>query len=263
MRKIPTVVFLGGESSGKSTICGLIIKNVSAASQDEITEAIQAANDNISNNIKENITENITENNTENIVNEDLFRLGINSLRWIIDTCKKSRSIGHTIDYSFKPIIFGTQEFVIIDTPGKCDYIKNTISSITLADCAVLVVSARKNEFDISINNGSIINQLLLAYSLGISDIIILVSKMDEPCTPNESFSLSLFQYIVQVITNILEELDFPSSRQTEYLVDENKKDKGCVGGGGKYVFIPVSAYYDVNITHTHVRAMGAVVGVF
>merc|ERR1712062_238737 len=67
----------------------------------------------------------------------------------------------------------------IIDAPGHRDFIKNMITGTSQADCAVLIVAAGVGEFEAGISkNGQTREHALLAYTLGVKQMIIGINKL-------------------------------------------------------------------------------------
>jgi len=99
---------------------------------------------------------------------------------WVLDKLKAERERGITIDIALWK--FETAKFyvTIIDAPGHRDFIKNMITGTSQADCAVLIVAAGTGEFEAGISkNGQTREHALLAYTLGVKQMIIGVNKMD------------------------------------------------------------------------------------
>jgi len=101
---------------------------------------------------------------------------------------KEERERGVTIDLRFEKFETEKVFFTIIDAPGHRDFIKNRITGTSQADAAILVVSARKGEFEVGVGPGGQTREhAYLARTLGVSQIAVAINKMDEPDTVNYS----------------------------------------------------------------------------
>jgi len=104
---------------------------------------------------------------------------------WVLDKLKAERERGITIDIALWK--FETEKYyvTIIDAPGHRDFIKNMITGTSQADCAVLIVAAGVGEFEAGISKeGQTREHALLAYTLGVKQLIIGVNKMDSTAPP-------------------------------------------------------------------------------
>merc|ERR1711920_69331 len=128
---------------------------------------------------------------------------------WVLDKLKAERERGITIDISLWKFETAKYYVTIIDAPGHRDFIKNMITGTSQADCAVLVVAAGTGEFEAGISkNGQTREHALLAYTLGVKQMIVAVNKMD---TAEPPYSEKRFDEIKTEVSNYIKKIGYAS----------------------------------------------------
>merc|ERR1712170_138837 len=95
----------------------------------------------------------------------------------------------------------------IIDAPGHRDFIKNMITGTSQADCGVLIIAAGTGEFEAGISkNGQTREHALLAYTLGVKQLIVGVNKMDSTEPP---YSQARFEEISKEVSNFIKKVGY------------------------------------------------------
>jgi len=126
---------------------------------------------------------------------------------WVLDKLKAERERGITIDISLWKFETSKYYVTIIDAPGHRDFIKNMITGTSQADCAVLVVAAGVGEFEAGISkNGQTREHALLAYTLGVKQMIIAVNKMD---STEPKYSEQRFEEIKSEVSAFVKKIGF------------------------------------------------------
>lgn len=73
------------------------------------------------------------------------------------------------------------KRYTILDAPGHKNYVPNMIGGASQADIAILVISAKKGEFESGFHkNGQTREHSILAKTLGIKHLIVAINKMDD-----------------------------------------------------------------------------------
>lgn len=103
-------------------------------------------------------------------------------LSWALDTNDEEREKGKTVECGRAFFETEKKHFTILDAPGHKSFVPNMISGATQADLAVLVISARKGEFETGFDRGGQTREhAMLVKTAGVRHMIVLVNKMDDP----------------------------------------------------------------------------------
>jgi len=126
---------------------------------------------------------------------------------WVLDKLKAERERGITIDIALWKFETTKYEVTIIDAPGHRDFIKNMITGTSQADCAVLIVAAGVGEFEAGISkNGQTREHALLAYTLGVKQMIVAVNKMD---STEPKYSKDRFNEICKEVSSYVKKIGY------------------------------------------------------
>ncbi|XP_055298244.1 eukaryotic peptide chain release factor GTP-binding subunit ERF3A isoform X2 [Sitodiplosis mosellana] len=103
-------------------------------------------------------------------------------LSWALDTNQEERDKGKTVEVGRAFFETEKKHFTILDAPGHKSFVPNMIGGAAQADLAVLVLSARKGEFETGFDRGGQTREhAMLAKTAGVKHLVVLVNKMDDP----------------------------------------------------------------------------------
>ncbi|KAH9252906.1 elongation factor 1-alpha [Batrachochytrium salamandrivorans] len=126
---------------------------------------------------------------------------------WVMDKLKAERERGITIDIALWQFESPKFHFTVIDAPGHRDFIKNMITGTSQADVAVLVIASGTGEFEAGIaKDGQTREHALLAFTLGVKQIIVAVNKMDDKTT---NYSKARFDEIKEEVSGFLAKVGY------------------------------------------------------
>lgn len=102
-------------------------------------------------------------------------------LAFIMDTGEEEREKGKTVEVGRAHFETPQKRFTMLDAPGHKNYVPNMIQGAAQADVAILVISARKGEFETGFDRGGQTREhAMLAKTLGVDKLVVVINKMDE-----------------------------------------------------------------------------------
>jgi len=126
---------------------------------------------------------------------------------WVLDKLKAERERGITIDIALWKFETPKYHVTIIDAPGHRDFIKNMITGTSQADCGILIIASGTGEFEAGISkNGQTREHALLAYTLGVKQLIVAVNKMDSTEPP---YSKARFEEIQKEVSGFIKKVGY------------------------------------------------------
>ena len=132
---------------------------------------------------------------------------------WVLDKLKAERERGITIDIALWKFESVKYSFTIIDAPGHRDFIKNMITGTSQADVAILVCAAGTGEFEAGFGKeGQTREHALLAYTMGIKQVIVGINKMDSTTPP---YDKERFDDISKEVIDYLKKIGFQQKNVT------------------------------------------------
>jgi len=146
---------------------------------------------------------------------------------WVLDKLKEERERGMTIDLAFWKFETDKYFFTIIDAPGHRDFVKNMITGTSQADAGLLIVSAKKGDYEAGIGPGGQTREhVFLMRTLGVNQLVVGITKMDDPTV---KFDQQRFEEVSNGVRDLLKMVGYDTS---------------------KIPIIPISGWTGDNLTH-------------
>ncbi|KAJ9063631.1 translation termination factor GTPase eRF3 [Entomophthora muscae] len=147
-------------------------------------------------------------------------------LSWALDLNSEERAKGKTVECGRAYFETKTRKYTVLDAPGHKNYVPSMLGGASQADVGVLVISARRGEFETGFERGGQTREhAVLAKTAGVNKLFIAINKMDDPTV---NWDKERYDEIVDKLTPFLKGTGF------------NPKTD--------LVFLPVSGYTGANL---------------
>uniref|UniRef100_A0A0X3NR54 Eukaryotic peptide chain release factor GTP-binding subunit ERF3A n=2 Tax=Schistocephalus solidus TaxID=70667 RepID=A0A0X3NR54_SCHSO len=149
-----SVVFIGHVDAGKSTIGGHLLHLTGMVDKRTLEKFAKEAKDK----------------------NRETWYLS-----WALDTNLEERDKGITVECGRAFFETENKHFILVDAPGHKSFVPNMITGAAIADLAILVISARRGEFETGFEKGGQTREhAMLVKTAGVKHLIVLINKMDD-----------------------------------------------------------------------------------
>ncbi|KAL8785410.1 MAG: hypothetical protein Q9195_008645 [Heterodermia aff. obscurata] len=102
-------------------------------------------------------------------------------LSWALDLTKEERAKGKTVEVGRGFFETEKRRYSILDAPGHKTFVPNMIGGASQADVGILVISARKGEYETGFEKGGQTREhAILAKTQGVNKLIVVINKMDD-----------------------------------------------------------------------------------
>jgi peptide chain release factor subunit 3 len=154
-------------------------------------------------------------------------------LSWALDLTNEERSKGKTVEVGRGFFETDKRKYSILDAPGHKTYVPNMIGGASQADVGILVISARKGEYETGFEKGGQTREhAMLAKTQGVNKLVVVINKMDDP-TVNWSHdrylecTTKLAQFLKGTGYNLKTDVFFMpiAAQQTQGIKDRIPKD--------------------------------------
>ena len=147
-------------------------------------------------------------------------------LSWALDSTPQERAKGKTVEVGRAYFETDLRRYTVLDAPGHKTFVPSMISGAAQADIAILVISARKGEFETGFERGGQTREhIMLVKTAGVSQVIVVINKMDDATV---NWEKARYDEIKDKLTPFIKAAGF------------NPKTNAF--------FIPVSAYTGLNL---------------
>ena len=152
-------------------------------------------------------------------------------LAFIMDINEEERAKGKTVEVGRAHFETTKRRYTILDAPGHKNYVPNMIAGAAQAAVGVLVISARRGEFETGFERGGQTREhALLCKTLGVRQLVVVINKMDNRTV---KWSEDRFKYCKKKLDPFLKASGFNTKQYVHYvplsaLTGEGVKVRPC-----------------------------------
>jgi peptide chain release factor subunit 3 len=133
-----------------------------------------------------------------------------------VDTSDEERAKGKTVECGKAHFETEKKRYTVLDAPGHKLFVPNMINGAAQADVGVLVIAARKGEFETGFEKGGQTREhAQLAKTLGVSKLVVVVNKMDDPSC---NWAQERFDEVVTKLTPFLKQCGYNTKKDVTFL---------------------------------------------
>ena len=137
-------------------------------------------------------------------------------LAFVLDCGEDEREKGKTVEVGRAHFETINKRYTILDAPGHRAYVPNMIGGAAQADVGVLVISARKGEFETGFEKGGQTREhATLAKTLGVEHLVVVINKMDDPSV---EWSKERYDEITSKLTPFLKGIGYVLGKTFNYI---------------------------------------------
>ncbi|OAF66781.1 hypothetical protein A3Q56_05511, partial [Intoshia linei] len=137
-------------------------------------------------------------------------------LSWALDINVEERLKGKTAETGRAFFETKNRRYTLLDAPGHKLFVSNMVENASQADVAVLVISARRGEFETGFERGGQTREhAMLAKTEGIRHLVVAINKMDDQTV---NWSNDRYEEIKLKLTPYLKKLGYNTRTDIHYI---------------------------------------------
>ncbi|KAJ2796910.1 translation termination factor GTPase eRF3, partial [Coemansia furcata] len=137
-------------------------------------------------------------------------------LSWALDTNQEERAKGKTVECGRAFFETTKRRYTILDAPGHKNYVPHMLSGAAQADVGVLIISARKGEFETGFERGGQTQEhAVLAKTAGVRHLVVAINKMDDKTV---EWSKERYDEIITKTTSFLKKTGYNPKTDLTYI---------------------------------------------